>query len=62
MLLVRMCLTDAVASSQRDHRRTVVGVRACHKTPKIYCDKSTVPLSHQLWIMQINLDNIHIVT
>ena len=48
MLLVRMCLTDAVASSRRDQCRAAVGVRACHKTPKIYCDKRTVPLSHSV--------------
>ena len=40
-----MRLPDAVASRRRHQRHAVVDARACHKTPKIYCDKRTVPMA-----------------
>ena len=40
VVLVTMRLTDAVASSQRDHRRAVVGARACHNCSEECRDKS----------------------
>ena len=47
VILIRMRLTDAVASRRRHQRHAVIVVRACHKTPKIFCDKRTVPVSRQ---------------